>query len=83
MLAVEVECTLSFFMFPQIHKMQVRTENVHIFCKENVCIDYQILCECLVLMFCVEDHNGIKSWTLLCFYPQLYLRSFHVCKAFV
>ena len=48
-----------------------------------VFIDYHILCECLclVLMFFVEDHNVIKSWTLLWFYPQLYLMSFHVCKA--
>ena len=34
----------------------------------------------LVLMFCAEDHNGNKSWTLLCFYPQLYLMSFHWLK---
>ena len=27
-------------------------------------------------MFCVEDHNGNKSWTLL------YLMSFYLCKAF-
>ena len=38
---------------------------------------------CLVLMFCVEEHDGIKSWTSLCCYPQLYLLYSHVCKAFV
>ena len=30
---------------------------------------------------CVEDHNINKSWTLLCFYPQLYLIYFQACKA--
>ena len=35
-----------------------------------------------MLLFCDEDQNGNKSWTL-CFYPQLYLISFNLCKAFV
>ena len=42
-----------------------------------------IITHSVVLMFCVEDHNGNKSWTSLCFYPQLYLMSFNRCKAFV
>ena len=55
-----------------------------LFFKNFFFIDYHTLqVSRLVLMFCVEDHNGNKSWTLLGFYPQLYWMSFHACKAFV
>ena len=80
-MGLTVRCTFHFGTFRE--RINLCTY-IYIFFKKFVFIDYHTLCvSCLVLMFCVEDHNENQSWTLLCFYPQLYLMSFHLCKAFV